>query len=307
MFSLQRMSNIVTLNRNAAKVTTSPLKSLKTIHMNTRLILFAVVIAGLSSCTTAYKTGQTPDDVYYSPERQGAEYVAASNDREDGRRYNNYQGSSNYYETRDDRYLRMMVRNRYRWSAFDDYYYMDGMMSPTMGYHSPWSYNSYNPWSFSFYNNFWSWNSFYNPYCSNVIILNPVKTPNYYNRIRNFNLAAYNTGAYSNTNSNTYRGKNFNRGALNPAYNGFGNPRYSNSNSGQRPSSLGTSVRKVFSNSNNSRNYEYNSSSDRPVRTYSPSNSNDRPSSSGNSGSSGGSSGGSRPSGSSSGGRPGRG
>lgn len=276
--------------------------------MNTRLILLAVVIAGLSSCSTAYKTGQTPDDVYYSPERQADEYVAASNDREDGRRYNNYQGSSNYYETRDDRYLRMMVRNRYRWSAFDDYYSMDGMMSPGIGYYSPWSMHNYNPWSFSFYNNFWSWNSFYNPYCSQVIVLNPIKTPTYYNRIKNFNLAAYNTGAYSNTNSNTYRGKNFTRGGLNPAYNGFGNPRYNNTNSNQRPSSLGTSVRKVFSNSNNSgnsRNYEYNSSSDRPVRTYSPSN--DRPSSSGSSGSSGGSSGGSRPSGSSSGGRPGRG
>ena len=34
--------------------------------MNIKLLLI-LLIAGFGSCTTAYKTGQTPDDVYYSP------------------------------------------------------------------------------------------------------------------------------------------------------------------------------------------------------------------------------------------------
>jgi hypothetical protein len=35
------------------------------------------------SCTTAYNTGQTPDDVYFSPERPQAEYVRAEDQEED--------------------------------------------------------------------------------------------------------------------------------------------------------------------------------------------------------------------------------
>ena len=35
----------------------------------------ALTVAVFSSCTTAYKTGQTPDDVYFSPVRQQDEYV----------------------------------------------------------------------------------------------------------------------------------------------------------------------------------------------------------------------------------------
>jgi hypothetical protein len=44
------------------------------------LVLSAVV---LGSCTSAYKTGQTPDDVYFSPERQQDKYVDVkeNNDR----------------------------------------------------------------------------------------------------------------------------------------------------------------------------------------------------------------------------------
>ena len=37
--------------------------------MNMKNIIFIVSAAIFSSCSTAYKTGQTPDDVYYSPAR----------------------------------------------------------------------------------------------------------------------------------------------------------------------------------------------------------------------------------------------
>lgn len=277
--------------------------------MNTRLLLLAATLAGLTSCSTAYRTGQTPDDVYYSPERQVDQYVVTNGNRDNGRRYNEDYGS-NYYESRDDQYLRMMVRNRNRWSAFDNYYAMDSYFSPfsSYSYHmNPWA-NNFNPWSYSFYNNYYSWNSFYNPYCSNIVILNPIKNPTYYNKIKTFNLNAYNNNNYTNTNAN--RGKNFNRPGINPAYGAYGTPRYSNSNSNSnRGTSSGNSGRKVFGN-NNSRQYEYNSASDRPVRSYTPSTSNERSSinsgntnsgSSGSGRSSGGSSGGST------GGRPGRG
>ena len=43
--------------------------------MNTRILLLAISAAALSSCSTMYKSGQTPDDVYYSP---GQERVAST-------------------------------------------------------------------------------------------------------------------------------------------------------------------------------------------------------------------------------------
>ena len=275
--------------------------------MNTRLLFIALSIAGLSSCSTAYRTGQTPDDVYYSPERQAPAYVSGNNENPDeGRRYNDSYSGSNYYESREDMYLRMMVRNRYRWSAFDTYSAMDSYYNPHMYYTNPWAYN-YNPWSYSAFNNYYSWNSYYNPYCSNIVILNPVKNPVYYNRIKTFNLNAYNNSGYVNGNTAPNKVKSFNNGGINPAYGvPAGIPRYSNTNASQRP--LGTKGGKTYSNSD-SRTYQYNSSSDRPVRTYSPSQSVERSSnsSSGSSSSGGSRSGGSSSGGSSSGSRPGRG
>jgi hypothetical protein len=56
--------------------------------MNTRILLLAAVAVGLSSCSTMYKSGQTPDDVYYSPAPQ--QRVASS--------YNNNNNDDEYYE-----------------------------------------------------------------------------------------------------------------------------------------------------------------------------------------------------------------
>jgi hypothetical protein len=61
----------------------------------------------------SYKSGQTPDDVDYSPEREGAAYVET---KPSNNRYQSYE-----YDNADDRWLRMRVRNPYRWNAFDDY------------------------------------------------------------------------------------------------------------------------------------------------------------------------------------------
>ena len=62
--------------------------------MKSAILLLALSAIIFSSCTTAYKSGQTPDDVYYSPARPQDEYVKAQ------RNDNRY--SDDYYE---DRYL----------------------------------------------------------------------------------------------------------------------------------------------------------------------------------------------------------
>jgi uncharacterized membrane protein YgcG len=54
--------------------------------MTSKILLVALSVAAFSSCSTAYKTGQTPDDVYYSPvkpveERQESRREEVRNER----------------------------------------------------------------------------------------------------------------------------------------------------------------------------------------------------------------------------------
>lgn len=41
--------------------------------MNIKILLFAISAAAISSCNSAYKSTQTPDDVYYSKARVAEE------------------------------------------------------------------------------------------------------------------------------------------------------------------------------------------------------------------------------------------
>jgi uncharacterized membrane protein YgcG len=271
--------------------------NVKIIAMKSLIIAGVLAVVVLSSCSV-YRSGQTPDDVYYSParEQKGAAYVQTDGDRDDGRRYNNRSSYNGYddFATSDDRWLMMRVRNRARWSVFDDYNYYSpynswgwGGFYPSIGM----GYGFYNPYSFSYYNhfnNYWNWNSFYNPYYPKIIVVNPKTNPAGYTRIRNFNLNTYN-----NTNFN-------NRAAVRPQYNNTNRPRYNynNSNSTNNNRTLGGSFRRVFSNSSTDSRGTYGQpSQDRPVRTYSPSsNSSSSPRSSGSTGGSSGGGSGSRPS-----------
>ncbi len=234
--------------------------------MNSRIILAVCTLAVLSSCSTAYKA-QTPDDVYYSPAKPQDEYVKVESqkDREE------YRADDGYT---DDRYLRWKVRNRNRWSVYDDYSYDAYDYRYTHVSIDPfWSGNSY------YWSNYWYWNRSYNPYCGKVIVVNPKNTIGY-NQVRNYTPGTYNT-TYSN-NNNSVRTKN-SPGAYRPTGS------YNNTNS----SSLGSSIKKVFSNSSSNNS---SSGDSRPGRTYTPPSSNNNNSSSGSSnssGSSGGSSGGS--------------
>ncbi|AHF17970.1 hypothetical protein [Niabella soli] len=116
----------------------------------------------LGSCATAYKIGQTPDDVYNSPAPPADEY--ANVQKQDNKRYRDYESydEEDDYADYDDRYLRMKVRNRYLWSDLNDWYYYGNRYDFSY-------YNNWNYWNDPFYwNSPWSpvgyWNMYYNPY-----------------------------------------------------------------------------------------------------------------------------------------------
>ena len=234
--------------------------------MKSQFLLLAVTIAALSSCTTAYKTGQTPDDVYFSPTRPQDEYVQT--EKKDNR---SYQSREEYY---DDRYLRMRVSNRLRWSELDDYYYYGNRYDYSY-------YNNYdltNPWSPCSY-----WNSHYNPYYSSYVVVT-TKSP-VFNRPRTVNLNAYNNNMltnsnYSNPSHPTSSGPRVFGNSVNSGYN-YNNS--SNNSNNRSSSNSGNFLRNIFNNNSSSGNSP--SSNSHPTTTSSSSSSG---SSSGSSGSSGG-------------------
>jgi hypothetical protein len=288
--------------------------------MNTRILLLAISAGFLSSCSTMYKSGQTPDDVYYSPGREQPAAVQTDEDPKKNRKFTD--------EYTDESYLRMKSSSR-RWSAFDDdYMYWNNptwnsqMMfnswgSPYygMGYSTGYGYG-YSSWHIGF-SSFWGSPYYlYNPFCpiyygQPVVIINP--KPVYKNPVANgprtYNLHTYNTP----NRNNQYKGKyvdpklagsaydspNYPGTSANPGRSGvrvFNNvsagsgstvpSNYSGSGSSSRP-------RGGYSNNDNSDSRN----SDKPTRTFEPSRNNN--SSSGSSSSGTRSSGGSGSSGSS--------
>ena len=208
-----------------------------------------------ASCTTAYKSGQTPDDVYFSPERPQAEYVNVE-DKEEDRYYRgeSNRSSSDYYNYEEERYLRMKVRNRQRWSYLDnDFYSYNPYVYNYPGYY----YNS--PW-----NSYSYWNHYYNPYGRPVIVYN-AKSP-VYNRPRTINLRTFDT---PNNSSNNPRGYNPKTGTTDGNNRSYSAPRRN----------VGSDLRNIF-NSGSSNN---SSSTPSPNRSSTNSSSNSGSSSSGSS------------------------
>jgi hypothetical protein len=244
MLFFNKVSNNRNLQIESERKSSDFEHKVKIIAMRTYLLPIVSALVLFSSCSV-YREGQTPDDVYYSPARtqQGAAYVEADNGRDDGRRYRDRNSYSGYddYATMDDRWLMMRVRNRYRWSMFDDYNYFSpygswgwGGFYPSFGMGFGSSF--YDPYGFSYYNhfnNYWNWNSFYNPYYPNIIVINPKTNPAGYNRLRTFNLTRYNNNAYSN------------RTGINRPTGDF-RSRYNNTNSNSR---LGSTRRGAYQNS----------------------------------------------------------
>lgn len=237
--------------------------------MKRQILLLAITAAALSSCTTAYKTGQTPDDVYFSPTRPQDEYVRVK-EKED----NAYRYDEEYY---DDRYLRMKVHNRSQWSSLDDWYSYD-----RYGYRLNSYYGTY-------YNPYTSWNYHYNPYCQNNVIAYHPGYPGQTSVVQNvsrpraFNLATYTGSTYNNANNSVKN--SYKTGIANPVYNN------KNSNNG-----FSNTLKQIF-NSGTNINSSSNSSYSSPSRSYTPSSSSSSSSSgSSSSGSSSGGGGATRPS-----------
>jgi uncharacterized membrane protein YgcG len=234
--------------------------------MRSSILLLVLSAAILSGCSSAYKTGQTPDDVYFSPERQHDEYVRVKDDKDD----NKYKGDDEYY---DDRYLRMKVHNRSMWSDLDDSYFYN----PRYSYSSYYNWN--NPWSPYTY-----WNYYYNPYCGHSISgfssYSRVSTISY-NQPRIFNLNTYNNNQLTNNNYTTPKANlanynqpvrvfntsnsnnNSNSNAGNMLRNIFGGSNNNSSSSGTRSSSAGSSSSGSSSGSSGS-----SGSSSAPVRKF---------------------------------------
>jgi len=228
------------------------------------LLLALSSVIALSNCTTAYKTGQTPDDVYFSPARPQDEYVRTEKKQE-----SKYYGSDDYY---DDRYLHMKVQNRSRWSELDDWYY----------YGNRYNYSYYNT---NYWNNPWTpytyWNCTHNPYYTGTVIVNPKSQT--YNSPRSFNLNTYSGNNTGLTNSN-YSNPKTAGGKGNTSTTTYTNTYRTNSSSSN--GNTGGFLRNIFSGSSSSSSSSGNNNSSSSNSSSSSSSSSSSGSSSSGSGSS---------------------
>ncbi len=150
--------------------------------MNIKILILAVTIAGISSCSTAYKNTQTPDDVYYSPVKVVEEDIRHDKEKREVR-----------FSDPDEREIRMAARDR-RWRDFDDDF--------------DFRYNPYNHgYSYGYYYN--PYYCYYPVYITNVAITNPKNTVP-----RMTNLGSYNNTTYSV--SNTKYGNTNNKNSIRP-------------------------------------------------------------------------------------------
>jgi len=255
-----------------------------------------------------YRSGQTPDDVYFSPAPAYQQRVASSKDSDkdeylaenDGNEYLNVQTEQDRsaYNS-EDNYLRMKVRNPSLWSSLDYYGgYGAGMYSPYsygtgfsfgMGYYNPYSFNQpYFDYAMGF-----GWGGMYSPFYN----------PYYRYYGGGYGHSYYPGGVYGKpgavrpatsigprtSNLGSYgrmRNTEFSNSANKPVR-VFGNGNNSNYIN-PRSSSGGTSPRRSFNTENNnrpSRTFDNNSSNSSP--RYSPG-SNSNSGSSGNRSSGGG-------------------
>jgi len=228
--------------------------------MKHSFFLALIAIGLLTGCSSAYKSTQTPDDVYYSP-AQGSAESASTNKQQD--RYEQYMSSN------DDRYLAMKVHNYSLWSPLDDYGYW---------YDTRYSYNNWGGYG-GYYNNYYNcggygygWGSWYNP----VYVVACYKNPK------------VSTGSTSGSNITAYQNKNYN----NSNYSYY-NPKLGNTSNTSNTNSFGTLIRRTFTPAQSTNNSSSNNNSySNPVRVFTPSTNSSSTSSSTTSSSAGGSSGG---------------
>ena len=216
--------------------------------MNAKILLLAFSAVAFTSCSTAYKSGQTPDDVYYSPVRPADET----------RKEERYNTQPNYTQTTvEEKRIRMTIRDR-RWRDLDDDY--------------DYSYN-YSPYRYCYsgYNNY---GYYYNPYYYSRPLYSPRTEVNTTPRMVNLNTYKNYTAAVTSTNPKT--------GSVTTTYQPGKQYNNSNNNGGSR---IGNAIRQVITPSASSNTNS--SSSNNNTRTYTPSNNNSSSSSSSSSSGSG--------------------
>lgn len=164
------------------------------------LLLSFLSMALFTACSTVFETGQTPDDVYYSPGRE------ASAVRQDETVNQPQVAYRNYVTNTEDQYLRMKISNRYRWGALDNFDYWYDSRYDFGNYNSYYKLNPYAYWSPGWNQNFgynrwqpgiggWGWNS---PVYTVVHYSTPKYTPGGYTS--GSYLSAYRNKSYSNSN-----------------------------------------------------------------------------------------------------------
>ena len=127
---------------------------MKTQKTNTYLRLIAIGIVAFSffgtSCTSLQQsTTVATDDLYYTPNNKvvSAEKLVAIEKAENGMAQDEeYQEYQNY---QDDRFLRLKVANRNRWSAIDDFGYWNNPRF-NMGFGLGWGggFGGFGGWGF---------------------------------------------------------------------------------------------------------------------------------------------------------------
>ena len=266
--------------------------------MKTKHLLLIILIAGFSSCSVAYRTGQTPDDVYYSPAPpQQEEYVATTTEEDrDSYAYNN-----NTYNDEDLQIRRGIKDPRYRTNVYLDFGFGYNPYD-YYSYYNPYSYNPYSiynpyaykgiydygyPYNYNYYGFYSPFSSYYYPPLYYSISSGPVA--NYPVGARRYNL-----GAYGNTTNNN------NRVTFTPTQPTTNNtvPVRTFTKPSQNRSGVGNFIRRVFTPTNNTsrssntrsfsnNDYNNNSSSTRTTQVNNSSNNSSSSSSSSSSGSSG--------------------
>jgi hypothetical protein len=249
--------------------------------MKTKLILLFGIIAVFSSCSSAYRIGQTPDDVYYSPAPPQDEYVT-SNNQQDNDSY-----ASNNSNNMEDLAIRRGIndpsfRNSISLGLGSGYYpydsYGSSFYNPYNSYYNPYGYTgvTFYPYN-NYYNNFYSpyYDSYYSP-----LYYTKIGTASNYSGPRQYNLGAYNINTNRTAPVTTSTTTSVPVRTFKPQPNTSG---------------VGNFVRRIFtpsnnnsSNNNNRRNNNNNYNNDNnttPARTFQPSSGNNNSSSGSSSGS----------------------
>ena len=169
--------------------------------MKTKHLLLFISIVVFSSCSSAYRIGQTPDDVYYSPAPPPpVEYVKMDNQQDNDAYANN---NTNNIE---DLAIRRGINDpMYRSNISLDFgfgynpydYYGSSLFSPYSSFYNPYTYTgvTFYPYNYNYYNSYYS--PFNNYYYPPVYILKSGSPASNYTGPRRYNLGVYNNNTSS--------------------------------------------------------------------------------------------------------------